>query len=796
MTSTPRTDRPADAGAARSLADDLRRRSDDELAQLLTVRPDLARPLPADLTALAARATTTASVQRAVEALDAGALAALQGLVVAGEPVDERWAGELLGLDRDRCATAVAALWRRALVWRGQDGLYLPRAVVDALGPVVAGLAPGECSPEEVSRTARLLGTVDEADRALLDRLAWGPPVGSVAAGGPRSERLTRLVEAGLLRPYGPDEYLLPRAVALALRDGRLHRQVLLEPPPLPGIPAGRPAGQEAAPDPVDAIGGASAAVLLSRIDELAELWGPAPPRVLRAGGLSVADLRATARALDIPGDEAAFLIELSYAAGLVDDDAEAEPVWAPTALYDDWAQEPPQRRWITLAQAWLDTTRAPSLVGRRPGQDGKGPAINALSETAHTALGRSVRRDVLSLLAQFPAGLAAERTDLARRLAWSRPLRQPEVLAELVQATLREGAWLGITGYDALTTAGRLLFGGSGDPAVLESTVAASLPAPIDHILLQADLTAVAPGHLDGDLARFLRLAADVESRGGATVYRFTPESLRRPLDMGWDEQQLLDALRRASRHDVPQPLEYLVRDVSRRHGQLRVGSATAYLRCDDPASIDELALRKDLSAYRIRRIGPGAAIAQVSPAVLLGALRDAGLSPVAEDPDGTALPTPDLRHRASGKRHARQPRTVVESMTPALAVIHVAALRSGDQASRLEGTDAAAPGRMQALEPAETVAYLRDAASAGRSVWVSTVDDAGMAHRLRLTPSGVAGGRVYGHTDEGQTCSLALHRVAAVGSAGVPIIGSAGGPAVGSADSPASDPDLSPGP
>ena len=70
-------------------------------------------------------------------------------------------------------------------------------------------------------------------------------------------------------------------------------------------------------------------------------------------------------------------------------------------------------------------------------------------------------------------------------------------------------------------------------------TAMAAHLPAPVDHVLLQADLTAVAPGPLEGSLAQFMRLVADVESRGGATVYRFSAESLRRGLDAGWSSAQ-----------------------------------------------------------------------------------------------------------------------------------------------------------------------------------------------------------------------------------------------------------------
>ena len=104
--------------------------------------------------------------------------------------------------------------------------------------------------------------------------------------------------------------------------------------------------------------------------------------------------------------------------------------------------------------------------------------------------------------------------------------------------------------------SAGRALLRGAAEEEII---AALTLPDPVDHVLLQADLTAVAPGRLEGRLAAFLRLAADVESRGGATVYRFTPGSLRRPLDAGWDAQQVLDALDGASSTGVPQPLAYL---------------------------------------------------------------------------------------------------------------------------------------------------------------------------------------------------------------------------------------------
>ena len=58
--------------------------------------------------------------------------------------------------------------------------------------------------------------------------------------------------------------------------------------------------------------------------------------------------------------------------------------------------------------------------------------------------------------------------------------------------------------------------------------------PEPLDHFLVQADLTVVAPGPLEPSLAIDIGQVADVESAGSATVYRVTEASVRRALDIG----------------------------------------------------------------------------------------------------------------------------------------------------------------------------------------------------------------------------------------------------------------------
>src|SRR5690606_18670160 len=190
--------------------------------------------------------------------------------------------------------------------------------------------------------------------------------------------------------------------------------------------------------------------------------------------------------------------------------------------------------------------------------------------------------------LAAAPCGLAPDAASVRERLAWEQPRCQGAGRDRLIEFALREAEQVGVTGLGAMSGHGRAL--AAGDVASAVAALAPLLPEPVDHVLLQADMTAVAPGPLTTELRRGLALAADVESTGGATVYRFSEESLRRALDAGQCADELLAMLERHSATPVPQPLRYLITDVARRHGRIRVGSASAYIRCDDPSLLDQV--------------------------------------------------------------------------------------------------------------------------------------------------------------------------------------------------------------
>lgn len=778
----------------RSLADDIRGRTDTELTQLVLARPDLARPAPSDLTSLAARASTRASVQRAVEALDRGHLQVLEALVVAGdvdgEGADADTAGLLALLGTDDAATVAALvddLWGFALLWRSELGHHVVRTVPEVLGPTVAGLGlpVAELRPSLVARhqqpdeLAALLDSAPPAARAMLEKMAWGPAFGVLPQSGAGATTARWLLEHHLLVAVSTDRVALPREVGLALRGGRLHRETRLTAPEMVSRPASL----------VDAVAGGAASETLTHLDELTAAWGAEPPRSMRSGGLSVRDLKATTAALDVEPDRAAFVVELAYAARLVADDGEVVPVWAPTSDVDEWSASEAGHRWASLARAWVASTRAPHLIGRRAG--GATSAVNALGPDVQWPAIRAIRREVLHELASLPAGEAPETESVRERMLWRRPLRPAAVLTEALDAVLREAEWLGVTGRGALSAPGRALTttlprplpapagqrdprgdstgsagaGGSaaGDAAsdVIAAAMSEHLPQPVDHVLVQADLTAVAPGPLEGSLAAFMRLAADVESRGGATVYRFTAESVRRALDAGWTAAEFIDTVRRSSRTPLPQPLEYLVTDVARKHGQTRIGAAGAYIRSDDEAVLDTMLASRELAPLQLRRLAPTVLVSGANPRVLVDLLRDSGFAPVHEGADGTVVHAETPKRRAGARRRAAPP--AVSPVDADFTTTLVAGLRAAEASAderRAEQESRDGP-RIPSTDTIVTLSLLRDAVAERHGVWIGLSDQIGSTTRHLIHPRKVDGGRVWATDEAGHEKTFSVHRI-----------------------------------
>ncbi|MER5551103.1 helicase C-terminal domain-containing protein [Streptomyces sp. NPDC002793] len=804
----------------RTLAEALRARGDESLAGLLRARPDLLSPVPNDITQLATRAGTRASVVRALEHLDRFALQTAEALAVAPDPAPYDTLLALLtgdgqddGHGRDDAGAAITAalpaalatLREQALVWGEDTRLHLVRTAREllapspqhpsptGLGPTVAeataGMSPGRlqeilaaaglpATHDPVSAVAALAGLFTDRTRmaelldtapvealSVLDRLVWGPPYGEVTPNPAPPVQWLR--DRGLLLPVSTRTVVLPREAALHLRAGRAHRV----PEPLP--PALVTAA-ERDPQAVDRAAAGQGFMALSTVEELMKRWNNGGPAILRAGGLSVRELKRAAGALDVTEPVAAFWIELAYAAGLLASDGETDERYAPTPASDEWLDLPAQDRWTHLATAWLAATRTAGLIG---GQDSKGRALSALGPDLDRSAAPEVRHRVLTLFASLPPGTAPDPQSLLARLRWERPLRTTgpggpapgdasDLRSRIALWTVNEAELLGITGRGALSSQARALLDEGPDEAA--DRLAPLIPEALDHVLLQADLTAVAPGPLERPLAEMLSVLADVESKGGATVYRFTPGSVRRALDAGQAATDLHAFLATHSRTPVPQPLSYLIDDVARRHGHLRIGAASAYVRCDDEAVLNEILADKRSAPLRLRRLAPTVLAAQADPGSLLDELREMGYAPAAESAEGDVLIT-----RAGARRTPpRTPPVPVPEGPPVpdstLLTAAVRAVRAGDTAARAVHKDAAetaAAGSLPRTTSAETLATVQAAAMTGSAVWIGYVNADGAASQRVIAPVKVEGGFVtaFDHTaDEIRT--YPLHRITGV--------------------------------
>jgi len=752
------------------LAEDLRSRSDEELTGLLIARPDLARPAPGDLTTLAARANTRASTARALDRLDLAHLRTVEAVTLAA-PANEQQVARLLD-EREgspRVTELLEELRALALLWRGPDGLHVARAAAEAVGDP-AGLGPWLPGTPEGEDLQVLLADLDPQSRSILAALTWGPPTGVLSADdhtppGSVGAAGRMLLEAGLLHRTDSSHVVLPRQVGLCLREGRLYRDPSLHPP---GLEETSP---HVDPDVADATVGGRAAELLVLAAELVNLWGSSPPRVLRSGGVAVRDLRAVARHLEVDLVQAAWLVEVAHAAGLfARGDTTGGPrgeadVWMPTGEADDWLEMAPEQGWLRLAGAWLHMPAAASLVGAS--ETGR---INALSTQTGSPMARQRRLDVLGVLASLPVGSAPDDEGILDLLRWRHPRRlrragseRPESAVDVIR---REAEWAALVGRGTLSIPGRHLIDDLHTHADRETETGAAaaqamarlIPPAVDHVLVQADLTAVAPGRLAPAAQSLMRLVGDVESRGGATVHRISEASVRRALDAGWSADRLLAEIALLSRTGVPQPLEYLVRDVARRHGVARVGSAASYVRSDDEALLDRAASDRALGLLALRRLAPTVLVSPMPAATVLEVLREQEYAPLAEGVDGQVALAAGRHYRTT----RRLPDPVrVTGVDAEVAGAVVASMRRGEQ-ERTARPPEDPDGPIVSTDPAVTASVLREAAAGDLSVWVGYVDEVGSVRRMLIRPHLIEAGRVLATVGEAnQARTLLLHRV-----------------------------------
>ena len=728
------------------------------------------------------------------DSADGAASVDLAGLVAAHLPLPAEQVTEALG-----------HLRRLALVVEGR-----PLAALEAaFGPHPFGLGPWAAEPVSAEQLPPTLEELSEnsasgagggkpvipaASVEMLQALTWGPPAGTLRAGG-TAPGAAPLIERGWLErssdAHGRTRFILPRQVALALRGGRLTREPLTAPE----------AGdlETVGADVIASEASFHAEEAVRLVAALLEEWGREGGTIRRTGGVSARTLARTADALDLEADAAARIIEIAAGAGLLglDDDG---ATWVPSSLAAGWLTDSLPQRWAPLALAWSGSARTPWLTGTR---DDDGTLRAALGPDLEAGWAARLRARVLALLGDLPPGASATPAFVRAALTWQSPRRT--IPGGAISAVLAEAETLGITGGGALTEAGRILArraaasldeqdlgisGGPGGPTdprdagraedaggeayaeplsddealtALEAALAADLPAAVEMILVQSDLTAIVPGRPAPELAALLERTSVVESRGGALTVRFTPESVRGALDVGYRAEEITQAIGRYSPAPLPDSLSVLIQDAARHHGAVRVRAVSALLRVGDEATAAGLLAEPRLKDLGLDEVAPGILVATASAGQVLRELRATGLAPVTEDASGHLVVGPATAQQARrapeptrpGSEHSVRRRRPGRRELTTL----VGRLRVGQEALQAAGETAVA------TDPVHALAVLRQAQSSRSRLRLTLAGPDGAVQERQVRVMAVEAGRVRLRDVVRETeLTVAVHRIVSV--------------------------------
>jgi hypothetical protein len=475
----------------------------------------------------------------------------------------------------------------------------------------------------------------------------------------------------------------------------------------LPGLAdlalASPPAALEPVPDVdrrfIDRLGAERAFAATTAITELLVEIERDPARELAKGGVALPDSKRLANAMSVDLESVATFLAVAHRAELV---ARESGSWMITGAGASWLLQSTGARWAVLAGAWF---------GHLPGD-----IRQLLGERTHTLWGQGLRSYV----------------------------------DERITVYTRDAELLGITANQAPTGPGSLLLATGMGAA--EAAMTLLLPAEVEQVYLQHDLSVVAPGPLTPRVDARLRSIADAESRALASSYRVSTSSVNRAMAAGETAESILEFLGSISLTGIPQPLDYLVGEAAARYGQVRVGvvdepgsDARSYLRSDDEHLLGTIMVDQNLSALGLVRVDAGRVLSRFSLDVVFWALSDARYPIAAENEAGEIIA---LRRERTARYAATGAVNPVDTL--------IERLRLGGEPEEGEASQA------------WLIRQLDAAIKARAALTVSVSMPNGSVVDYQLEPTSVAGGRLRGRDKKSAIeRTLPLASIAALGPA-----------------------------
>lgn len=302
--------------------------------------------------------------------------------------------------------------------------------------------------------------------------------------------------------------------------------------------------------------------------------------------GIALADAKRLAALTGKDLDFIRACFELAVAAGLL---AAPDGRWVLTQQGADWPEQGNLEKWMNLAKTWLE------LLGFG--------STELEAELRHSS----------SLVGALVEGFPLEKFDKTSR--FGHLITYAELLGLSVngQAT----SWVSV-----LLTRG---------VAAVAKQIDEALPASQDRIIIQSDLSIIAPGPLSAKAERELRAFVDIEQSGIASRYRLSALSISFGMEAGLTSSDMRQTLESLSGRELPQPVDYLINEGSKRFGRIRImddgRTGGCFVISTEPTLLAELAGDVRLKPYNLVPVDSGCLASRFSRDILYFGLRELGL-------------------------------------------------------------------------------------------------------------------------------------------------------------------------
>ncbi len=342
--------------------------------------------------------------------------------------------------------------------------------------------------------------------------------------------------------------------------------------------------------------------------------------------GLALPDVKRFALLLGVEREQVRELWELAHSNNLV---AVQDSRWVLGGMAGAWLEADVIKRWNYAVESWL------KLLGQSSGKELGLELAPADSRTFAQLLA-----DVYPLADISPGSRGAK---LAAH-------------AEL----------LGLTSKGAMQPWFNDVIEGSLESAT--GLVKQYFPAHQPRVILQADLSVVAPGPLDERVELELREFVEADSVGLASHFRISALSISYALERGHSVADIRGSLLRIAGQVLPQPVDYLLNDVSKRFGRIKVvadeSTGGCFIRVSEPTLAIELVNDLRHRIIALRQLEPEVLFSKYSVDVVYFTLRDFGHLAVRATDKGEVIAPVKLSQRVGNTPKPDAIETMVERL------------------------------------------------------------------------------------------------------------------------------------